>query len=357
MADIKNALLAKFKQNSTIKESSVLSNSKFFKEKKYIDTGIPALNVALSGKLDGGMSSGLTMWAAPSRHFKTAFTLVMTRAYLDHFKDSAALFYDSEFGTPESYFDSFKIDKDRVLHTPITNVEELKFDLMQQLDGIQRGDKVIGIIDSVGNLASKKEVDDALEGNTAADMTRAKQFKSLWRMVTPHLTLKDIPLVVVNHVYDEQKMHGRQIMSGGTGGMLSSDNVFFVSRSQEKDGDELIGYNFNIIVEKSRFVKERSRIPITVTFEGGISKWSGLLDMALESGHVIKPKNGSYRRVINGVPEEQAYRTKKTFSEEFWGDILKEESFKEWVKDTYSISQVDMLSSDRDDEDEEDTEE
>jgi RecA/RadA recombinase len=356
MADIKNALLAKFKQNSTIKESSILSNSKFFKEKKYIDTGIPALNVALSGRLDGGMSSGLTMWAAPSRHFKTAFTLVMTRAYLDHFKDSISLFYDSEFGTPESYFDAFGIDKERVLHTPITNIEELKFDIMKQLEAIQRGEKVIGVIDSVGNLASKKEVEDALEGNSAADMTRAKQLKSLWRMVTPHLTLKDIPLIVVNHVYDEQKLHGRQIMGGGQGGMLSSDNVFFVSRSQEKDGDELIGYNFNIIVEKSRSVKERSRIPITVTFDGGISKWSGLLDMALESKHVVKPKMGWYSRVINGVTEEKLYRMKNTFSEEFWGDILKEESFKEWVKDTYSISQVDMLSVDRDTDEEEETE-
>ncbi len=36
---------------------------------------------------------------------------------------------------------------------------------------------VIIVVDSVGNLASKKEVDDALEGKSVADMTRAKQMK------------------------------------------------------------------------------------------------------------------------------------------------------------------------------------
>ena len=55
----------------------------------------------------------------------------------------------------------------------------------------------------MGNLASKKEVEDAEAGKSVADMSRAKAFKSLFRMVTPHLTLKDIPLIVVNHTYKE----------------------------------------------------------------------------------------------------------------------------------------------------------
>lgn len=338
-----NILLDKFKKNTTIKESSVLSNSKFFKPKQYVDTGIPALNIALSGRLDGGLASGLQMWAAPSKHFKTAFTLVLAKAYLDTHKDSICIFYDSEFGSPPAYFKTFGIDTDRVLHTPITNIEELKFDLVKQLTAIERGEKVVIVIDSVGNLASKKEVEDALNENTAADMTRAKQLKSLWRIVTPHLTLKDVPMIVVNHVYDEQKLYGRQIMSGGTGGMLSSDNVFFVGKQQNKEDGELQGFNFVIEIEKSRFVKERAKIPITVSFEGGINKWSGLMEIALESGHVVKPKNGWYARVINGVQEEKSYRLANTDNKDFWNDIIKDNKFAEFIREKYALSEIEML--------------
>ncbi|MEK9700023.1 MAG: hypothetical protein VW270_29860, partial [Candidatus Poseidoniales archaeon] len=86
------------------------------------------------------------------------------------------------------------------------------------------GDKVIIIIDSIGNLASKKEVEDALDGKSVADMSRAKQMKSLFRMVTPHLTMKDIPMVVVNHTYKEIGMFPKDIVGGGTGSYYSADN-------------------------------------------------------------------------------------------------------------------------------------
>ncbi len=341
---INKALLDKYKKNSCNKNISVLSNSIYYNDKTFVDTGIPALNLALSAKLDGGWGAGLTMWAAPSRHFKTAFTLALTKAYMNAFDDSIVLFYDSEFGAPPTYFQSFGIDTDRVLHIPIKNIEELSQDLMKQLDAMDRSEHVVIIIDSVGNLASKKEVENALTENTSKDMTRAQTLKSLWRMVTPYLAMNDVPMAVVNHVYDEQKMHGRQIMSGGTGGMLSSENVLFISRSQEKDGDELVGYNFNIVIEKSRYIKERSRIPITVKFDGGINKWSGLIEMALETGHVVKPNNGWYSRVIDGVVEDKKYRKADTDTSAFWKDILEDETFTKAVNSLYAISQVKMLA-------------
>ena len=97
------------------------------------------------------------------------------------------LFYDSEFGSPQSYFKQFDIDTSRVLHTPITNVEELKFDMIGQLEALDRKDKVIVVIDSVGNLASKKEMEDAINEKSVADMSRAKALKGLFRMTTPYL--------------------------------------------------------------------------------------------------------------------------------------------------------------------------
>jgi RecA/RadA recombinase len=334
------SILDKIKKNTTIKESAILSQSKFFTKKDMIPTSIPVINVALSGKLDGGLTPGLTMWAGPSKHFKTAFSLLMARSYLDKYPDAALLFYDSEFGTPQSYFDSFGIDTERVLHTPITDLEQLKFDVMQQINNIDRGDRVMIVIDSIGNLASKKEVEDALEGKSVADMSRAKQIKSLFRMVTPHLTIKDIPMVVVNHTYMEQGMFPKAIVSGGTGPYYSADNIFILGRQQDKEGTEIVGYHYIINVEKSRYVKEKSKIPVSVSFDGGISKWSGLLDIALESGHVIKPSNGWYSKVDKetGEVEDKKYRIKDTDSKEFWMSIITSKSFNEFVQDRYSIA-------------------
>jgi RecA/RadA recombinase len=341
------SILEKIKKNSSIKESAILSKSKFFTDKDMIPTAIPIINVALSGKLDGGLTPGLTMWAGPSKHFKTAFSLLMAKSYLEKYEDAALLFYDSEFGTPQSYFDSFGIDTARVLHTPITDIEQLKFDVMQQLTQLERGDRVIIVIDSIGNLASKKEVEDALEQKSVADMSRAKQVKSLFRMVTPHLTMKDVPMIVVNHTYKEIGMFPKDIVGGGTGSYYSADNIFIIGRQQEKEGTEVVGYNFIINVEKSRYVKEKSKIPVTVSFDGGISKWSGLLDIALESGHVVKPSNGWYSQVDeNGEIQEKKYRIKDTDSKEFWLPILKQKSFQDFIKNKYQIAAGSIMQKD-----------
>ena len=264
------SLIDKLKKNSTSKYTAVLSDSKFFSEKDMIQTKVPIINVALSGKLDGGFTPGLTMFAGPSKHFKTAFSLLMAKSYLDKYDDAVLLFYDSEFGTPQAYFNSFGIDTSRVLHTPITDVEQLKFDIMAQLENIERNERVIIVVDSIGNLASKKEVEDTLNEKSVADMSRAKQLKSLFRMVTPHLTLKNLPMVVVNHTYKEIGMFPKDIVGGGTGSYYSADNIFIIGRQQEKDGGEVAGYNFIINVEKSRHVREKSKIPVTVLHEGGI---------------------------------------------------------------------------------------
>jgi RecA/RadA recombinase len=334
------SILDKIKKNSTIKDSAILSKSKFFTQKDMIPTSVPIINVALSGRLDGGLTPGLTMWAGPSKHFKTAFSLLMAKSYLDKYPDAALLFYDSEFGTPQSYFDSFGIDTNRVLHTPLTDIEQLKIDIMQQLNQVERGDHLIIVVDSIGNLASIKEVNDALDGKTVGDMSRAKAVKSLFRMVTPHLSLKDIPMVVVNHTYMEIGMFPKAIVGGGTGSYYSADNIFVLGRQQEKDGKEITGYNFIINVEKSRYVKEKSKIPVSVSFDGGISRWSGLLDIAVDGGFVVKPSNGWYSRVdqTSGEIEEKKFREKDTDTKDFWMPLITGKKFQEYVKDKYQIA-------------------
>ena len=333
------SIMDKLKKNSKVSSTEILAESKFFNEKDMIPTDVPMMNVALSGDPDGGLTPGLTVLAGPSKHFKTSFGLIMASAYLKKYPEAVLLFYDSEFGSPQSYFQQFDIDPERVLHTPITNVEELKFDIIAQMEGLDRDDKVIVMIDSVGNLASKKELEDAINEKSVADMSRAKALKGLFRMTTPYLAMKNIPLIAVNHTYKEIGLFPKDIVSGGTGIYYSADNIWILGRRQNKKGTEVTGYDFVINVEKSRYVKEKSKIPISVSWEGGVQNWSGLLDIALQGQYVSKPSNGWYCRVSRETGEllEPKVREAATLEADFWKPIFEETDFKDYLKQVYKI--------------------
>lgn len=342
------SLIDKIIKNSPTKHVSVLNDSVMFKDKDVIPTDIPIVNIAFTGDLDGGISSGLTLLAGPSKSFKSNLALVCVKAFLDKYEDAVCILYDSEGGITPDYLLSLNVDPNRVVHVPIEHIEMLKFDIVKQLKELEREDKVIIVIDSIGNTASLKELDDAINEKSVAEMQRAKSLKGLFRMVTPSLVAKDIPCIAICHTYQEMTMYPKQIISGGSGLIYSANQAFIIGKSQEKDGTELIGYNFTINIEKSRFVREKSKLPFTVTYEDGIMKYSGLLDIALESGHVIKPKNGWYTRVNKetGEVEEKNYRIKDTTTSSFWDTILKDKSFNEFIKARYQLGSVKMVTED-----------
>jgi len=332
------SIMDKLKKNSKL-DSDIITKSKYYGKKDMSPTDVPMLNVALSGSVEGGLSPGVTILAGPSKHFKTSFALKIASAYMKQHEDAVMLFYDSEFGSPQSYFEMFGIDMERVLHCPITNIEELKFDITNQLEEIKKDDKVIIVVDSLGNLASKKEVEDALNEKAVADMTRAKQLKSVFRIITPHLSMKDIPFIGIAHTYDTQEMFSKKVVSGGTGLYYSADDIWILGRRQNKEGTSIVGYDFVINVEKSRYVREKSIIPISVTWEGGVDAYSGLLDVALAGQFVVKPSNGWYSKVDQetGEVEDKKYRAKE-LTADFWSDILASNDFKDFVEENFKIN-------------------
>jgi RecA/RadA recombinase len=321
-------------------KSVELEESKIYKDRDVTVTGVASINIALSGEIDGGFGSGVGILAGPSKHFKSNTGLVLVKSYLEKYKDAICIFYDNEFGAPPDYWKAQGIDTSRVLHVPIANIEDLKFDLPQKLEQIEKGDKVFIFVDSIGNLASKKEAQDAIDGKATTDMTRAREMKSMFRIITPMVKLRNIPAVFVAHTYQTMEMFSKAVVSGGTGPYYSADWIIIFGRQQEKDGTDLIGFNFILNVEKSRFVKERSKIPMNVLFEGGINKYSGMMDLALESGDLIKPKNGWYQIVDTetGEVSEKSYRESDLYCDEVLGIIVKRSKFKEFVKNKYKLT-------------------
>ena len=160
------------------------------------------------------------------------------------------------------------------------------------------------------------------------------------------MKIKSIKPVGKKKVYDlsvadaEHYVLENGVVTHNTGSYYAADNIYILGRQQEKDGSEVIGYNFIINVEKSRYVKEKSKIPVCVSFEGGISKWSGLIDLALECKMVIKPSNGWYQKIDTQTGEiiEKKYRLKETDNEEFWQDIISSDRFKRFIEAKYKVS-------------------
>ena len=323
----------KIKKNSKNSMIDQIIKTDLLNEKELVSTNIPALNIALSGSINGGFNAGITTLAGKSKSFKTLFALEMAKGYLNHHQESVLVFFDSEFGSPLSYFESFGDSKERILHVPVTTVEELRTELSNQLEGLDREDEVIFIVDSIGNLASIKESEDAESGKQAVDMTRAKMMKSLFRIVTPKLVMKNIPMIVINHTYDTIEMFSKQVMTGGTGAVYASDTILFIGKQQEKEGTELKGWNFILNVEKSRYVREKEKIPILVTYEEGIKKYSGIFDLAVELGVIESPTKGWYQ--LSGTEDKK--RRKELESDEVMKSIVDDEKFQQLIESRYKL--------------------
>lgn len=155
-------------------------------------------------------------------------------------------------------------------------------------------------------------------------------------MVTPYLYMKDIPLVTVNHTYKTMELFAKDVVGGGTGSYYSADNIFIIGREQEKDSEGVKGFHFKLKTEKSRFVKEKSMIPLYVDFKKGISRWSGLLELAIESGHIEQTKLGK-KTAYKYPDDEKIYTEDETETKDFWYPILKQQTFQDFVKDKYKL--------------------
>ena len=281
----------------------------------------------------------------------TNYCLSLMKDFLDQKPNGVAIFMDSEYGAKSS-FASFGIDTERVIHYALENIEDLKFKMTQALDEIEEGEEVFIFIDSISQIASKKEVENALNENAAADMTRARELNSFFRIITPKLQIKKIPCFAINSYYDSMvNQYQESTIKGGKQVLLSSDVVLMVSRSQVKDEDKsLKGWSFNYAAYKSRYVQEKSKFSLVVTYEGGIDKNSGLFDLAVDSGFLKSEKQGFYIINLPGQITEKNLRRKDIEEnyQVFFDALIKNKDFKEYTTKKYALETGELLRENSD---------
>lgn len=332
-------------KTGSVSGAAIMSESDFFNKKDMTPTDLPILNVAFSGDIDGGFGPGITIAAGNSKTFKSMTGLYCLRSYLNKYKDAIGIIYDTEYGISIENLRAFGIDPSRILHVPVEHIEQLKFDFVKKLDDIKKGEHVFFMVDSIGLISSKKETDDANDEKSVADLSRSKALRSFFRLITIQLSKKELPCYIINHVYQTMEIYAKTIVSGGSAVELASNTIFIITKSQEKDSDgDLSGWNFNITIHKSRTVKEKSKFSMQVMYGKGINVYSGMMDLALESGHLIKPKNGWYQMVDkeSGEVIEGSYRAAATECEEVLGKIMKTQSFKDFVKQKYQLTPMEL---------------
>lgn len=131
------------------------------------------------------------------------------------------------------------------------------------------------------------------------------------------------------------------VVTHNTGIYYSANQIFIITKAQEKDGTELAGFKFTINIEKSRYVKEKAKLPFSVYFDGGIQKWSSLFELAQEAGFIIKPKVGWYQTVDTqtGEVSEKSYRAKDLENnDEYFEKLVKDKSFKDFIEKKFKLS-------------------
>jgi len=341
MSDLMKRMLAVTKKDGRV---TTLDESQYADKSVVASTDVPMLNVAMSSKVDGGLIPGLTMVVGESRTFKSNFCVKAMAAYLRKFQDAIAIFADCEFGAAKKLFTKYGIDPKRVIHMPFEDVEEMKIKLTKSINAIEEGDHVFIMVDSVSQVASRKESEDAENEKVTQDMTRARALNSFWRIITPKLTLRGIPMFAINSFYEDiGNKYADPIIKGGKQGFLSCDQVWFISRRQIKDeaSKALQGWDFVINIMKGRFVKEKAKIVITVLFDGGISRCSGLLEIARLGGFVEMYAGSRYRRTaLCGFKSDPGLFKKEIADNwEWWEPVVENPAFAAYVERFYGINE------------------
>ena len=285
----------------------------------YIDSGSFIFNALLSGSIYGGLPSNkITAIAGESATGKTFFVMGMCKNFLDSNPDAGVIYFESESAITKQMVIDRGIDPKRMVMFPVTTVQEFRTQAIKVLDKYLEQDEsdrkpIMLCLDSMGMLSTTKEIDDTADGKETRDMTRAQVLKAAFRVLTLKLGRAKVPMVVTNHTYDVVgSMFPTKEMGGGSGLKYAASTIIYLSKKKEKDGSEVIGNIVHCKNQKSRLTIENKMVDVRLTYEKGLDRYYGLLDLAVQYGIFkqvstrIELPDGTkqYAKTINNSPEK-----------------------------------------------------
>jgi RecA/RadA recombinase len=198
------------------------------------------------------------------------------------------------------------------------------------------------VLDSLGQLSTTKEVEDTASGSETRDMTKAATLKATFRVLNLKLARAGVPMLVTNHVYE---MVGSYIptkeMAGGSGLKYTASQICYLTKKKEKDGTDVIGNIIKVKMMKSRLTKENKMVQVLLTYDKGLDRYYGLLDLAEKYG-IIKKVATRYE-----MPDGAKVYAKSIYKEPdkyFTPELLQlidEAANKEFTYGSYEVDGVD----------------
>jgi RecA/RadA recombinase len=302
-------------ENTSIAEDG-LNSSEF---SGTVDTGCYILNAALSGSLYGGVPNNkITAFAGESATGKTFFVMGVVKQFLNDNPDAAVFYFDTEAAVTKEMMKSRGIDTNRVIISEPETIQKFRHTALQIIDNYSKTPEkqrppMMMVLDSLGQLSTTKEVEDTASGSETRDMTKAAVLKATFRVLNLKLAKVNVPLLVTNHVYDVVGSYiPMKEMSGGSGLKYTASQIVFLGKKKEKDGQEVIGNIIKVNMMKSRFTKENKKIEVLLTYDKGLDRYYGLLQLA-EKYNIIKKVSTRYElpdgskvfgKAINKNPEK-----------------------------------------------------
>ena len=255
----------------------------------FIDTGSYIFNALLGGSIHRGLPSNkITAIAGESATGKTFFVLGMCKNFLDKNPDGGVIFFESESAITKDIIEERGIDSGRMVVMPVTTVQEFRHQSLTVLDkyieqNVKERKPLLLVLDSLGMLSTTKEMEDTQAGKETKDMTRAQIVKAAFRVLTLKLGKAKVPLIITNHTYDViGSMFPQKEMGGGSGLKYAASSIVYLSKRKEKDGTEIIGNIIHCKNYKSRLTKENKVVDVRLTYDKGLDRYYGLLDLALK---------------------------------------------------------------------------
>ena len=312
----------------------------------YIDTGSYIFNALVSGDINRGIPSNkITALAGESATGKTFFALGMVQKFLEDNPEGNVVYFESESALTQEMLEERGVDTNRILLVPVTTIEEFRTQAVNIIDGFEKGkkgdEKLFFVLDSLGMLSTIKETEDIGSGKNVRDMTKAQVIKGTFRVLTLKLGKVGIPMIVTNHTYDViGSMFPQKEMGGGSGLKYAASSIIYLSKKKEKDGTEIIGNIIHCKNHKSRLTVENKMVDVRLTYDKGLDRYYGLLDLALKYGIFkqtstrIELPNGTtqFGKTINNNPEkyfteEVLQQLNECAKKEFkYGNIVEEDA-------------------------------
>ena len=249
----------------------------------YIPVGNYICNACLTGSIFGGIPNNRSV--ALSGDPGTGKTYLMLNIAREaQKKGTYVIWYDSENAIEKSQIIQFGIDPSKFRYEPVGTISEFRTNITQTIDllvekkseGLEIP-KVLFILDSIGNLASIKEVEDSKSGQDKQDMTRAKTIRSIFRIICSKMGLIGGTFVFSNHIYQTLDMFSQSKQTGGQGLVYGASIILNLSKAKLKEGTD--NTQTGIIVtaqpEKNRFCKP-VKVKFYISYVNGMNPYVGL---------------------------------------------------------------------------------